>query len=423
MGSFDSYLDFYRVIPEWIHKNGSKTTTRYWLGLGRDWQRIDSTGYFFHYSNYTISSRAEVEHEFSPSWKSYFGTDNNFMWSRMYFTIPVFYTLGGVQNPFSASQTVQTSSSYSTDAFSLYWRNIVHESDSKWTYLPGLRIDGYSLTQEYAVPEPRIAVRYDAGDGLVYRAASGLYVQSPQDQQLDPNYGNTSLNSEYAIHGTVGAEKDFRHGAAQGWTLSGDLFYKQLYDLVVSSDDLVVRNGVLVPEYYNNGGRGRAFGGELLAKFQQEHLSGWLAYTLSRSTRWSSDFPQEVLFDYDQTHALTAIAAYETSNNWKFSARLRYTSGDPYTPVIGGVFDSDDDVYLPTRGGLYSQRLSPFFEFDVRFDKKWIYDKWILSLYLDIENLTNASNPQAIINSYNYTQTATISGLPILPTFGVRGEF
>ncbi len=67
--------------------------------------------------------------------------------------------------------------------------------------------------------------------------------------------------------------------------------------------------------------------------------------------------------------------------------------------------------------------LLAFFALDIRVDKKWIYDTWILSAYLDIQNLTNHKNPETITYSYNYLQSATVNGLPILPTLGVQGEF
>ena len=131
----------------------------------------------------------------------------------------------------------------------------------------------------------------------------------------------------------------------------------------------------------------------------------------------------ETVSPYDQTHILTAVGDIDFGKNWKFSGRVRYVTGNPYTPDIGGVFDADADTYTPVSGGVYSQRMGSFFEADIRFDKKWIYDTWILTGYLDVENVTNRQNPQQINYSYNYSQTAVVTGLPILPTVGIKGEF
>ena len=64
-----------------------------------------------------------------------------------------------------------------------------------------------------------------------------------------------------------------------------------------------------------------------------------------------------------------------------------------------------------------------FWELDVRLDKKWIYNNWILTGYLDIENVTNHKNVEEINYSYNYQQQARVTGLPILPTIGIKGEY
>jgi len=67
--------------------------------------------------------------------------------------------------------------------------------------------------------------------------------------------------------------------------------------------------------------------------------------------------------------------------------------------------------------------MGAFFQADVRFDKKMIYDKRIITLYLDIENITNQENAQEIRYSYNFQKSEKITGLPIYPTLGVKVEF
>ena len=113
---------------------------------------------------------------------------------------------------------------------------------------------------------------------------------------------------------------------------------------------------------------------------------------------------------------------YERSR-WIYSVRLRYVTGSPFTPVEGATFDSDNDIFIPTRGDFFSDRFDDFFQLDFRVDRKFIYKKWILSAYLDIQNLTNANNGQGISYSYDYSQSEPAAGFPILPVFGLRGEF
>jgi hypothetical protein len=90
---------------------------------------------------------------------------------------------------------------------------------------------------------------------------------------------------------------------------------------------------------------------------------------------------------------------------------------------VDSVYDSDNDVYLPTRGSLYSERFSAFNQLDIRVDRKFIFDTWILTVYLDVQNLYNSKNEQSIEYAYDFSQSKKVRGLPILPTFGIKGEF
>jgi hypothetical protein len=91
--------------------------------------------------------------------------------------------------------------------------------------------------------------------------------------------------------------------------------------------------------------------------------------------------------------------------------------------VTSSTYDSDNDVYVPLIGKIYSQRFDAFNQLDIRIDRKFIHDTWILTAYLDIQNFYNAKNSQNIQYSYDYSQKTKVRGLPILPTFGVKGEF
>lgn len=62
-------------------------------------------------------------------------------------------------------------------------------------------------------------------------------------------------------------------------------------------------------------------------------------------------------------------------------------------------------------------------QLDLRADRKWIYDTWILSLYIDIQNVSSQKNQEGVMYAYDYSEKKEITGLPILPTFGLKGEF
>ena len=56
-------------------------------------------------------------------------------------------------------------------------------------------------------------------------------------------------------------------------------------------------------------------------------------------------------------------------------------------------------------------------------DKTWLFDKWSLGVYVDIQNLYNATNPELITNDYRYRTQGFVAGLPFLPILGLKGNY
>jgi hypothetical protein len=142
-----------------------------------------------------------------------------------------------------------------------------------------------------------------------------------------------------------------------------------------------------------------------------------------RSERKDGPHEDWRIADSDQTHILTILGQYKFNARWELGVRWRYVTGNPQTPVVGSVYDNDDDVYVPIYGATNSTREPAFHQLDVRLDKHWIFDDWILTAYLDVQNAYNRKNPEGVRYNYDYTQSDTVDGLPLIPSFGLRGEF
>lgn len=420
-GTFKNETNFYRVIPTWTRKWDADRISRLSVGAGRNNLLVDIGSNYFELKTFSTSVRGEWDQKFSSVWNSQFGFDNQYLQTKVDFKLPVFNGSGGVSNPISTAPVKDASVSAKLSDIGLYWRNEVQPSDSKWVYLPSLRLDQFGLTREKFV-SPRMAVKYNIDDSLLLKAAAGIYYQAPQPQETSIDYGNPEISSPSALHSTFGFEKDFREGAAQGLSFSSNYFRRDFKNLVVNSSEMITRDGALVPEVYSNKGGGQAQGIESQLKFDFTKWQGWVSYTYSESKRWDPAKP-EYFFQYDQTHNFNLLASYEYVRNWKFSGRYRYVTGNPYTPIVGGIFDSNNDVYIPVRGPIYSERQQAFQQLDLRADKKWILDTEVWSFYIDIQNVLNAKNPEQIRYSYDYSQKEEVMGLPILPALGIKGEF
>jgi hypothetical protein len=275
--------------------------------------------------------------------------------------------------------------------------------------LPGLRIDRFAQAREIVV-QPRLTARLDLG-AIVLKGGAGVFAQeaNPLQAEDDPVFGNPALKTERARHYSLGLE--YKPRADVSFDVTG--FYKQL-------DHLVSRTPAGGLE---NHGSGRVFGLEAVARADfTEHFTGWIAYTLSRSQRRDSAGGALRLFDYDQTHNLTAVGSWLLPRNWQVGARLRLISGFPNTPVTGAVYDSSRDRYDPVYGPVNSGRNPLFGQLDVRLDKRWVFPRWMFSVYLDMQNVTNRANTEAPSYDFNFRQSRGVQGLPVLTIFGLRGE-
>ncbi|NDG85946.1 MAG: ligand-gated channel protein, partial [Proteobacteria bacterium] len=279
------------------------------------------------------------------------------------------------------------------------------------TFYPGLRVDYFSPVNDLAF-EPRPGVRYAVSPDLTLLASGGLYAQPPEERQYSTSYGNPAIQGSRVWQLKLGAEKDLSAELRRGSEAYSGVFGRWFRDLVIPDTSTL----------FSNEGSGRAIGWENSLKATFDPWNFWISYTLSRSTRWDPDHP-DYLYQYDQTHFLTLIAGVNLSPDWRISGRFRYVTGPLQTLPQTAVGDLDNDVFIPVRGSLYNSRLDPFTMLDIRVDKTWIYDTWKLSLYLDILNVLSRQNVEGLQYSYDYSQSETVKGFPILPTFGLKGEF
>ncbi|WP_437490043.1 TonB-dependent receptor [Sorangium sp. So ce1014] len=297
--------------------------------------------------------------------------------------------------------------------------------------VPGLRFD-YQDLNERATVSPRVNGRFDVVQGFprtTVKGGVGVFHQPPQFQEVIPPLGNPGLKSTRALHYAAGVEQDITRNIEA----SAEGFYKQLDELIVG----VNRPGSIQLDYQNVGS-GRVIGGEFLLKYKpDDRFFGWAAYTLSRSTRVPGVGEAERPVSFDQTHILTVLGSYRLGDGWEFGARFRLVSGNLVTPNVCNVNAQSCDpyrtnalFYAPTGtytpipfSGPSSERLPPFHQLDLRLDKSWKFKSWQLSAYLDVQNVYNNANSEAIQYNYNYTARQYVTGLPVLPSFGLRGEF
>jgi TonB family protein len=297
---------------------------------------------------------------------------------------------------------------------------------------PGLRVDYFNVNEHWDV-SPRVNGRYDIVHDYPRTTAKGgvgLFHQPPAFQEVLPDFGNPSLTSNRAIHYAVGMEQELtRH-----IEVSVEGFFKQLDRLVTTRASATGATSI----DYANDGTGYVIGSEVLLKYKpDDRFFGWLAYTLSRSVRTDHPGDESHLVPFDQTHILTVLGSYQLGHGWEFGARFRLVSGNLVTPNVCNFLDETCDptrtnsLYHAASGAYtpipltrpYSERLPMFHSLDLRIDKRWKFKSWQLSAYLDVQNAYNHGNAEAIEYNFNYTSRRYITGLPVLPSLGLRADF
>jgi outer membrane receptor protein involved in Fe transport len=280
--------------------------------------------------------------------------------------------------------------------------------------LPGVRVDYSQDTARWNV-DPRFAARWTVANGTTLKGGVGLYHQQPHPYESISPFGTPGLKNPGAIHTSVGVEQELGHG----FDVSIEGFHKKFIDLVVAH---AAESSTTSGTRYDNAGSGRAYGLELLLKGKTGRFTGWLAYTLSHSERRDAPGERTYLFEYDQTHVLSALANLDLGRGWTFGGRFRYVSGRPYTPYVGGLVDLDSGSYTPVSGARLSARQEPFHALDLRIEKQWTFTDWKLAAYVDVRNVYNHKNPEGTVYRYDFAQSQPASGIPFLPIVGLRGE-
>jgi len=325
----------------------------------------------------------------------------------------------------SESLSTQVSRETSSSGFAFrpaWYTDLEWQPLARLRVVPGVRLD-YARDSGHADISPRLTARYSLftpedqvwdGRTTTLKGGVGKFAQPPTFQETDPVFGTEGIESNNSVHYSFGVEQ----GLTEQVEISVEGYYKDFYNSVGRAAG---PGGGFV---YNNEGSGRVVGMETLLKYKpDDRFFGWVAYTLSQSVRQECDSCEERAFQYDQTHNLIVLGSYRLGRGWEFGGRFRIVSGPLTTPVVGSLYAGDSGTYIPLAGEPFSERLPLFHQLDLRVDKNWQFRTWKLGAYLDIQNVYNNAAAEAYVYNYNFSQRAYQTGLPVIPSLGLRGEF
>lgn len=299
--------------------------------------------------------------------------------------------------------------------------------------IPGLRLDTYAygvskrlpaegntpasgaFTQDLTV-EPRLAVAVTLMDGLAIRGSIGRYGRIAAGEDRSAQFGNPALPRARATQALMSVA--IQPIEALELELTGFVSLSSALAMRSTQEPAQIAGALTAT------GDGRVFGGQAMLRAQLPHgVFGWVSYTLSRAERRAAPGEDWRLFDYDQTHVATAVLGWTASFGLELSGRFRYASGFPRTQVLGSYFDASRDRYQPLFGRHNGIRLDSFYQLDLRVGYQADVHGTELSVYLEVQNVTNRKNVEEYVYSPDFSTRQTIRGLPILPVVGLQWNF
>jgi hypothetical protein len=260
---------------------------------------------------------------------------------------------------------------------------------------PGVRMDIYAQfgsspyvpnaeSGTYAIGvDPRVAFREKVAPRWTLKQSIGLYHQPPSFPIPIP--GIESFGFERGLQRNAQASFGYEVEILRNrLTLSqeaygGYLMNLQDYELGEAAESEPVEE---LEDVITNV-TGWAYGLETMLKLDPGmRMFGWVAYTLSRSTR---DFPVGGVApsNWDQRHILNVVLGYRVSQRWNFGFRLHYHTGRPWTAPAG-----DETVTEALGRRRNNARLPAYFQLDLRVERNWVFPNWTLDVFLDVLNGT-----------------------------------
>lgn len=272
-----------------------------------------------------------------------------------------------------------------------------------------------TLTEDI-LAEPRLTVEFAPARELSFQLSGGLYRQPAIAGDLSAVFGNPMLRASRGTQVLGGASYRIR-----SMSVEGVAFYTRGWDRASRNPS----STPLVAEALVQEGQSRNFGGQLMVRKERTALPlyGWVSYTIMRGERRDSGDPEYRLSDTDQTHVLTAIASYALGWGLEVGLRARYATGFPRVSVVGSYYDASSGRHEPIVGEQNSTRVPDFFQLDARVSKDFDFATSSLQFYLDVQNVTNRSNPEELAFSPDFSEQRYVMGIPILPLLGARWEY
>jgi len=306
----------------------------------------------------------------------------------------------------------------------------------------GVRVPLFSASgKTYSFIEPRFTAKLSI---TPHSSVKASYTSMNQFLHLIPNStaglptdiwvpSSEKTKPQSATQYAIGYFRNFNDNEIEA---SAELYYKEMDHQVLFGEGKQLKMNV-DPDSLMVYGKGKSYGIELFVKKNSGRLTGWVSYTLSKTTQQFNDlnFGKEFPFKYDRRHVLAVTAGYQLSKRWTFSTVFVFSTGGAYTVPAGristlnsgSIFEGNYYIYE----GRNNYRLASYHRLDLSFiHKKMLkifrrhYER---ELVLGVYNAYSRLNPYFVyfeIDALTNKPTAKqVSLLPAIPAVSFNFKF
>ena len=323
----------------------------------------------------------------------------------------------------------------------------------KFVFEPSMRIQYYASLSEFS-PEPRFGFKWNASDKFRVKLAGGMYSQNLLSTSSDRDVvnlfygflsGPETLPSEFngkAVTSHLQKARDLVLGTEFDLTKHLDLnvetYIKDFNQLTnINRDKVYPDNGTYSnePDYKTKDyivESGKAYGADVVLKYEYKKLYLWAVYSLGFVTR--NDGIRTYSPHFDRRHNVNLVGSYTFGKrlDWEFNVRWNYGSGFPFTKTAGfyeylnfsgGLYTDPNTAngYLGTSyGELNDGRLPDYHRLDVSVKKTFYVGKNSnIEVIGSVINVYNREN----IFYFDRVRFKRVNQLPTIPSLGVNMSF
>lgn len=299
-----------------------------------------------------------------------------------------------------------------------------------------------SSKANYTAIEPRATLKYELTPTSSLKAS---YTEMNQFLHLVPS-STASLPTDIWISSSNVVKPEVSRQYSLGWfknfnnnaiETSVEAYYKTMSNQVLFKEGAQPSADANIDQQLTFG-KGESYGIEFFVKKNFGRLTGWVSYTLSwaNQTFKELNFGKTFPYTYDKRHHITAVATYDLSKKWTFSADWVFSSGGAYTLPVGKipVFEGGSlyDMFYYDYTERNNYRYRPYHRLDVSFIHqnrthhlfgKAFTSEWVFGVY----NLYSRMNPYFVYLTVDpktkKPSAREVSLLPAIPSVSWNFKF